>query len=72
MLTLNVERRRVLDFEVGSHRRSPLQVRSSRQKPHPREIFLRAIAIGPIAATLDCVYNRRALITVFQRKGTAR
>ena len=73
MLTLNIERRRrVLDFEAGDHRRPPLQAGSGRLKTHRREIFLRGAAIDAIAAALDCVYNQRALITIIQRKGTAR
>jgi len=70
MLMLKVERRRrVLGFEAGNHRRSPVQAGSGRQKTHCREIFLRATAI---AAALDYVYNPRALIIIFPRKGTAR
>jgi hypothetical protein len=72
-LTLKVEwRRRVLGFEAGDHRRSPLQAGSGRPKTHSRKIFLRAAAMGAIAAALDCVYNRLALIKIFPRKGTAR
>jgi hypothetical protein len=65
-------RRRILGFEAGDHRRSPVQAGSVRLKTHRRGIFLRATAIGAIAAALDCVYNRRALIIIFPRKGTAR
>ena len=69
MLTLKIEwRRRVLDFEAGNHRRSPLQAGSGRQNTHSREIILRGGAIGAIAAALDYVYNRRALIQSFRAK----
>src|SRR5262245_4913472 len=65
-------RRRALGFEAGNHRRSPIQAGSGRPKTHRREIFLLANAIGAIAAALDYVYNRRALIKIFPRKGTTR
>src|SRR5262245_47217900 len=69
MLTLNIERRRrVLDFEAGNHRRSPLQAGSGRQKTHRREFFCGRGAIGAIAAALDYVYNRLALIQSFRAK----
>src|SRR5215470_11924590 len=57
-----------LDFEAVNHRRPPLQAGSGRQKNHRREIFLRGAAIGAIAAALDYVYNRRALIQSFRAK----
>jgi hypothetical protein len=73
MLTLNIEqRRRVLGFEAGDHRRSSLQAGSGRSKTHRPKFFLLATAMEAIAAALDCVYNRHALISIFPRKGTAR
>jgi hypothetical protein len=69
MLKLKIERRRrVLDSEAGNHRRSPLQAGSGRQKTHRRENFLRGAAVVAIAAALDYVYNRRALIQSFRAK----
>jgi hypothetical protein len=69
MLTLKVERRRrVPGFEAGDHRRSSIQAGSGRQKTHRCEIFLRAIAIGAIAAAINCVYNLCALIQSFGAK----
>jgi hypothetical protein len=42
------------------------------QKTIAAKFFLLASSIGAIAAALDYVYNRRALIVIFPRKGTAR
>jgi ECF sigma factor len=53
---------------AGNHRRSLEKAGLGRQKTHRRKIFLRAAAIGAIAAALDCVYNCRALTTIFPHK----